>query len=224
MTDPYARLREARALDDALVMARRVVAEIKRETVESLRGASGTGYGGIARRLGLTKARVQQIANTARGLPAAFAFRDQDGTWYGEPRLLPQGRYSEAPSFIAFSPADECNPLSGQVLTVRYGEVPEGHGVSAYTMQVRLDNGSPFNLRMTRPVQDALFGPPILGTPERAQWDMAREQRRRQLACQRAIKTPHPATWHGHTSPASPAPHGQRRSESGTWPSSLVAH
>jgi hypothetical protein len=180
MTDPYARLREARALDDALAMARRVVAEIKRDTIESLRGVSGAGYGGIARRLGLTKARVQQIANTARGLPAAFAFRDQDGTWYGEPGLL-QERYREAPSFIAFSPADECNPLFGQVLTVRYGEVPEEHGISAYTVQVRLDNGSPFNLRMTQPVLDALFGPPILGTPERAQWDAAREQRRRQL-------------------------------------------
>ncbi len=181
MTDPYARLREARALDDALVMAQRVVAEIKRDTVESLRGASGAGYGGIARRLGLTKARVQQIANTTRGLPAAFAFRDQDGTWHGEPQLLPQGYYREAPSFIAFSPADECNPLFGQVLTVRYGEVPEEHGVSAYTVQVRLDNGSPFNLRMTHQVQDALFGPPILGTSERAQWDATREQRRRQL-------------------------------------------
>ncbi len=180
MTDPYARLREARALDDALAMARRVVAEIKRDTIESLRGVSGAGYGGIARRLGLTKARVQQIANTARGLPAAFAFRDQDGTWYGEPGLL-QERYREAPSFIAFSPADECNPLFGQVLTVRYGEVREEHGISAYTVQVRQDNGSPFNLRMTHPVLDALFGPPILGTPERAQWDAAREQRRRQL-------------------------------------------
>jgi hypothetical protein len=180
VTDPYARLREARALDDALVMARRVVAEIKRDTVESLRGASGAGYGGIARRLGLTKARVQQIANTTRGLLAAFAFRDQDGTWHGEPELL-QGRYREAPSFIAFSPADECNPLFGQVLTVRFGEVPEEHGVSAYTVQVKLDDGSPLNLRMTHRMQDALFGPPIQGTPEREQWDAAREQRRRQL-------------------------------------------
>jgi hypothetical protein len=181
MTDPYARLREARALDDALVMARRVVAEIKRDTVESLRAAPGAGYGSIARRLGLTKARVQQIANTTRGLPAAYAFRDQDGTWHGEPQLLPQGRYREAPSFIAFSPADECNPLFGQVLMVRYGEVPNEHGVSAYTVQVKLDDGSPVNLRMTHPVQDALFGPPIQGTPERAQWDAAREQRRHQL-------------------------------------------
>jgi hypothetical protein len=180
ISNPYARLREARALDDALVMARRVVAGIKRDTVENLRATSGAGYGGIARRLGLTKARVQQIANTTRGLPAAFAFQDQEGTWHGEPQLL-QGHHEETPSFSAFSPADECNPLYGQVLTVRYGIVPEEHGVSAYTMQVRQDNGSPSNLRMTRAVQDALFGPPILGTPERAQWDAAREQRRHQL-------------------------------------------
>jgi hypothetical protein len=34
---------------------------------------------------------------------------------------------------------------------------------------------------MTHRVQDALFGPPILGTPEREQWDRAREQRRREV-------------------------------------------
>jgi hypothetical protein len=56
---------------------------------------------------------------------------------------------------------------------VCYGEVPEEHRISTYTVQVRLDNGSPLNLRMTRPVQDALYGPPILGTPERAQWEAA---------------------------------------------------
>jgi hypothetical protein len=40
---------------------------------------------------------------------------------------------------------------------------------------------SPLNLRMTHPVQDALFGPPILGTPERQRWEAAREQRQREL-------------------------------------------
>jgi hypothetical protein len=34
---------------------------------------------------------------------------------------------------------------------------------------------------MTHPVLDALFGPPILGTRERQQWEQARERRRRQL-------------------------------------------
>jgi hypothetical protein len=34
---------------------------------------------------------------------------------------------------------------------------------------------------MTHHVQDALFGPPILGTPERQQWEDAREQKRREV-------------------------------------------
>ncbi len=40
------------------------------------------GYGTIAGRLGLTKARVQQIANTPkRAWIVAYAVRDQHGTW-----------------------------------------------------------------------------------------------------------------------------------------------
>ncbi len=177
--DPYTRLQEARVLDDALVMARSVVAQIKRDAVTALRGTSA-GYGTIAQRLGLTKARVQQIANVPR-LAAAYAFRDQEGSWYGEPELLPAGHYRESPSFIAFSPADKYNPLAGQVLTFRYGNVAEDHGVTAYTVQIRQDNGSPLNLRMTHSVQDALFGPPFVGSPERNQWEAARERRIREL-------------------------------------------
>jgi hypothetical protein len=179
--DPYARLREAHDLDSALVMARSVVAQIKRDTINALRGNT-TGYGTIAQRLHLTKARVQQIANAPRnpGLAVAYAFGDEHGGWHGEPTLLPKGRYRESPSFIPFSPADKYNPLGGQVLMVRYGDVDEDHGVSAYTLQIRQDNGSPLNLRMTHPVQDALFGPPILGTPEQQRWEAAREQRQRE--------------------------------------------
>jgi len=180
--DPYSRLREANELDSALMMARSVVAQIKRDTINALRGST-TGYGTIARQLGLTKARVQQIASAPRraGLAAAYAFRDERGAWHGEPALLPAGHYRESPSFIAFSPADKYNPLGGQVLTVRYGDVDDDHGVSAYTVQVRQDNGSPLNLRMTHAVQDALFGPHILGTPERRRWETARQQRMREL-------------------------------------------
>jgi hypothetical protein len=34
---------------------------------------------------------------------------------------------------------------------------------------------------MTHRVQDGLFGPPITGSPERAVWEKAREQKRREL-------------------------------------------
>jgi hypothetical protein len=180
--DPYARLAEAQDLDSALVMARSVVAQVKRDTINALRSTT-SGYGTIAHRLGLTKARVQQIANAPRnlGLAAAYAFLDEHGSWHGEPGLLPAGQYRESPSFIPFSPADKFNPLGGQVLTVWYGRLDEEHGVSAYTLQIRQENGSPLNLRMTHAVQDALFGPPIDGTPERQRWEAARELRKREL-------------------------------------------
>jgi hypothetical protein len=178
VADPYARLREADRLDGALVSARSVIARIKKDTVNEMRSPV-TGYGTIAQRLGLTKSRVQQIATApARPALAAYAIRDESGQWHGQPGLLGSRPYKEAPTAIPFSPADEDNPLAGQNLTVRYGEVPSDDKVSLYTVQIRRDDGSPLNLRMTHPVQDALFGPPILGTPERQQWEMARARRR----------------------------------------------
>jgi len=53
--------------------------------------------------------------------------------------------------------------------------------ISANTLQIRQDDGSALNLRMTHAVQDALFGPPGLGTPERRRWDAARELRKREV-------------------------------------------
>jgi len=182
--DPYVRLQEARDLDEALKVARIMVANIKHDTVRALR-ADSAGYGTIGRRLGLSRGRVQQLA----GAPvhplltaAAYAFRDELDQWHGEPGMLPAGSYQEASSFIPFSPADVDNPLYGQVLTVRYGGVPKERGVTAYTLQIRLRDGSPRNLRMTEAVQDALFGPPIVGSPERAEWEKARDRRARERA------------------------------------------
>ena len=180
--DPYRRLRQADELDAALAAARTVVAQIRKDTIRSLRGPV-IGYGTIAQRLGLTKSRVQQIVNApARQIVAAYAFRDQRGRWHGQPRMLQEGSYREAPTFIAFDPpADRHNPLGGQILAVRYGPITHDEQVSVYSLQIRQDDGSPLNLRMTHRVQDALFGPPILGSPEREQWDQAREQRRREI-------------------------------------------
>ena len=182
IADPYRRLRQADGLDAALGAARSVVAQIRQDTVRSLRG-SAAGYGTIAQRLGLTKSRVQQLANApARQVVAAYAIRDEGGQWHGQPRLLRPGEYREAPTFIPFDPpADPYNPLGGQTFTVRYGAIAHDEDVSVYTVQIRQDDGSPLNLRMTHPVLDALFGPPILGTPERQQWEQARERRRREL-------------------------------------------
>jgi hypothetical protein len=180
IANPRERLDEANRLDSALAVARAEVARIRRDTVNSMRNPA-TGYGKIAQMLGLSKARVQQIAKEpGRPVLSAYAIRDEAGEWHGEPDLLPRGRYREAPSFIAFTPADEALPLAGQVLTVRYGEIPEVDKISYYTVQIRRDNGSPLNLRMSYPVQDALFGPPHLGSSERRRWEAARDQRRRE--------------------------------------------
>jgi len=180
IADPRARLDEANRLDNAMASARAEVAKIRRDTVNSIRNP-GTGYGKIAQMLGLSKGRIQQIAKEP-GQPvlAAYAVRDEAEQWHGEPQLLPPGRYREAPSFIPFTPADEDLPLAGQRLTIRYGEVAEEGKVSYYTVQIRRDDGSPLNLRMSYPVQDALFGPPFLGSSERQRWEAARDGRRRE--------------------------------------------
>ena len=174
----------ANLLDEALVTARTAVAGIKRDTVNEMRGPS-VGYLTIAERLGLTKGRVQQIANAPRKrYLTAYAFRDEKGTWHGEPALLPAGAFRESPTFIAFAPADEYNPLAGQVLSVRFGDIDHDHRVSLYTLPVRLADGSQLNLRMTNSVMDSLFGPAHTGTPEYEDWEAARERQRQELGGQ----------------------------------------
>jgi hypothetical protein len=109
---------------------------------------------------------------------AIYAVQTEDGRWHGEPELLHAGRFREAPTAARFSPPDRYNPFTGQTLTARYGEIGENPSASAYRLQVRQDNGSPLTLPVTRAVEDTLFGPPVLGTPEqRQQWEAAREQR-----------------------------------------------
>lgn len=181
IADPERRLQVANLLDEALVTARTAVAMIKRDTVNQMRGPS-IGYLTIAERLGLTKGRVQQIANAPRrSYPAAYAFSDQNGVWYGEPGLLPAGTFRESPTFIAFAPADKYNPLAGQVLTVRFGDIDHDDRVSLYSLPVRLADGSALNLRMTNAVMDSLFGPARTGTPEREAWEAARDRRQQEL-------------------------------------------
>jgi hypothetical protein len=180
MSDPLARIREADSLDSALAEARAVVAQIKREAVTSLRTAS-TGYGTIAQQLGISKARVQQIANApGKVVLAAYAFLDESGQLYGD-STTGMGPLTEAPTAAPFTPGDKYNPLMGQTLLVLYGPVADDGSVSLYTLHLRGEQGRPLVVRMTHQVQHALFGPPVSGTPARAQWEAARERRRREL-------------------------------------------
>jgi len=178
--DPLARIREADSLDSALAEARAAVAQIKREAVASLRTAS-TGYGTIAQQLGVSKARVQQIANASgKVVMAAYAFLDASGRLHGDP-AEGMGPLMEAPTAVPFTPADKYNPLAGQTLVVLYGPVANDGNVSLYTLQLRGEQGRNLVVRMTHQVQDALFGPPMSGTPERDEWEAARERRQREL-------------------------------------------
>jgi hypothetical protein len=87
----------------------------------------------------------------------------------------------EALTFIPFSPADKYNPLASQTLIVLHGTIDQEDEVSTYTLKIRQPDGCPLNIQMTHQLEDALFGPPISGTPEREEWEAARERRRREL-------------------------------------------
>ncbi len=87
---------------------------------------------------------------------AAYAFRSERGEWHGQPRLLQKGSYREALTFGSIGPpADRYNPLGGQMFLIRYGPFTHDEEVSVYKLQIRQNDGSPLNLRMTHRVQDA---------------------------------------------------------------------
>lgn len=111
----------------------------------------------------------------------AYAVRDETGQWLGKPHLLPDGQYADVLMSTPFMPADPYNPLAGQQLLVRCGAVPEDAGITPYTVRVRGGDGNEAAVRIIEAVQNVLFGPPTLGTPARAAWDAAREQRKREL-------------------------------------------
>lgn len=110
-----------------------------------------------------------------------YALRDGQGRWHGEPALLPEGQYRDAETPRPFNPADPANPLAGEQFTARCGEVTDDEQISLYTLHVLAEDGREIALRMTQAVQDILFGPPIMGTPERDRWDAARALKQHQL-------------------------------------------
>jgi hypothetical protein len=179
MPNPYERLAKADELDGALATSRTLVAEIKRDTINTLRTPT-TGYGGIAWRIGLTKARVQQLANAPEKFAAAtHAVRDETGTWYGEPDLL-SGGYIDRTMANPFKPTDRFNPLWGQTLTIRCADLPDDGRLGLNAIYVETGEG----MRPVRPthlVLDALFGPHDVTTPQRREWEARRERRRREL-------------------------------------------
>lgn len=113
---------------------------------------------------------------------AVYALRDSHGRWHGEPDLLPAGQYRDADTPRPFNPTDPANPLAGEQFIARCGEIADDERVvSMYTLRALAEDGREIALRMTQAVQDALFGPPIMGTPERDRWDAARALKLHQL-------------------------------------------
>jgi hypothetical protein len=177
--DPYARIKQADQLDEALATARSVVAKIKRDAINSLRTPT-TGYGSIATKLGLTKTRVQQIANIpTKTIPVAFAIQDEHGQWHGNPALVTE--YAQLTAAYPFAPADQFNPLAGHTFTVRCAALADDEDLSLNALHLRNNDGGITPARMTHAVYTALFGPTETGTPEYTRWTKAQDAKRREL-------------------------------------------
>lgn len=120
----------------------------------------------------------QRVAGR-RAVVAAYAVQDEHGDWRGEPGL-PIEPHWDYPMAHPFEPADQYNPLYGQRLTLRCGQLNDDQRVTPYAARVLTDRTREIAVRITSAVQDVLFGPPITGTPERREWEDEREQRRRE--------------------------------------------
>ena len=85
---------------------------------------------------------------------AVYAFRSQNGNWFGPHEALPAGKFTDGT--LRFEPAQPVNAFAGQVLTMRFG--PWDHDVSVHACQVTLPDGMPRRVRVTHAVLDFMFG------------------------------------------------------------------
>jgi hypothetical protein len=88
------------------------------------------------------------------GVEAVYAFRSQNGSWFGPHTALPDGEFTDGT--LHFEPAQPTSPFAGQVLTMRFG--PQERDVSVYACQVILPGGAPRRVRVTHAVLDFMFG------------------------------------------------------------------
>ena len=85
---------------------------------------------------------------------AVYAFRSQNGTWFGPHTALPDGEFIDGT--LHFEPAQPTSPFAGQILTMRFG--PQERDVSVHACQVTLPGGAPRRVRVTHAVLDFMFG------------------------------------------------------------------
>jgi hypothetical protein len=88
------------------------------------------------------------------GAEAVYAFRSQDGNWFGPHTALANGQFTDGT--LRFEPAQPTSPFAGQVLTMRFG--PQERDISAHACQVTLPDGTPRRVRVTHAVLDFVFG------------------------------------------------------------------
>lgn len=88
------------------------------------------------------------------GVEAVYAFRSQNGSWFGPHTALPDGEFTDGT--LHFEPAQPTSPFAGQVLTMRFG--PQERDVSVHACQVTLPGGAPRRVRVTHAVLDFMFG------------------------------------------------------------------
>lgn len=108
----------------------------------------------------ITAKPVQSMASpgvTSMHRPSAeavYAFRSQDGDWFGPRTALPDGEFTEGT--LHFEPAQSANPFADQVLTMRFGF--QERDVSVHACQVTLPDGAQRRVRVTHAVLDLIFG------------------------------------------------------------------
>jgi hypothetical protein len=88
------------------------------------------------------------------GVEAVYAFRSQNGSWFGPHTTLPDGEFTDGT--LHFEPTQPMSPFAGQVLTMRFG--PQERDVSVHACQLTLPGGAPRRVRVTHAVLDFMFG------------------------------------------------------------------
>lgn len=146
----------------------------------------------LARQLGVSK---QMVGKTVARVAVAFAVCDEAGEWYGHPDLAVTPYWDCPLAYLFEPPNDVYNPLYGQRLILRCADLPDDRTVTPYAARVMAEHDREIAVRVTERVRDAMFGPPIIGTPERTAWEQRRDQRKRRIDQERR---PQPESQNNH--------------------------
>lgn len=153
-------VRRYKKLDHQLTVYDRVVTRIADEKAQCAVDLANEGES-FARVAGMllvgTRSRAQQLVGRGRRQPVIFAFRDQDGEFYGNDHLLATVPHEEAR--LQFEPTDRGLFFAGHLLHVYLGHVDEDAITpSLYTYTAIDAKAGERRVRPTQKVHDILFG------------------------------------------------------------------